>query len=40
MSYYREKAIEEAKNYIYKEGEADFIVRKSFDRALKEGTLG
>jgi hypothetical protein len=39
MAYYREKAVEDAKAYIYKEGDADKIVRKNFDRALKDGTL-
>lgn len=39
MAYYREEAVKEAKHYIYKQGEADLIIRKNFDRALKNGTL-
>jgi hypothetical protein len=39
MAYYREEAVREAKNYIYKDGEADFIVKRNFERALKDGTL-
>jgi hypothetical protein len=39
MAYYRLEAVAEAKDYIYKDGEADAIVRKNFDRALKDGNL-
>ena len=39
MAHYREEAVKEAKNYIYNDGEVDFIVKRNFERALKDGTL-
>ena len=39
MAYYREEAVKEAKNYNYRDGEADFIVKRNFERALKDGKL-
>lgn len=40
MAHYRKTAIQNARNYIYKKGEADAIVNRNFDRALKEGNIG